>query len=172
MENIIKNQNENYMKLYNNCNKKILNFDTKFEIAVVNERMIHEIEHKYIMDYINNNNNEFNKINNNIMNNINEVNKNSFEINQKVINRINTLQNMITDMTKNNYILFNKLENNGNEIASKQILNEIMFKLEDEFILKEINKIKQNDININNNLKKIKYKNKKMSNCLLHLYLY
>ena len=163
MENIIKNQNENYMKLYNNCNKKILNFDTKFEIAVVNERMIHEIEHKYIMDYINNNNNEFNKINNNIMNNINEVNKNSFEINQKVINRINTLQNMITDMTKNNYILFKKLENNENEIASKQILNEIMFKLEDEFILKEINKIKQNDLNVNNNLKKINDENKNIN---------
>ena len=163
MENIIKNQNENYMKLYNNCNKKILNFDTKFEIAVVNERMIHEIEHKYIMDYINNNNNEFNKINNNIMNNINEVNKNSFEINQKVINRINTLQNMITDMTKNNYILFNKLENNENEIASKQILNEIMFKLEDEFILREINKIKQNDLNVNNKLNQINVDNKNIN---------
>ena len=163
MENIIKNQNENYMKLYNNCNKKILNFDTKFEIAVVNERMIHEIEHKYIMDYINNNNNEFNKINNNIMNNINEVNKNSFEINQKVINRINTLQNMITDMTKNNYILFKKLENNENEIASKQILNEIMFKLEDEFILREINKIKQNDLNVNNKLNQINVDNKNIN---------
>ena len=156
MENIIKNQNENYMKLYNKCNKKILNFDTKFEVAVINEKMIHEIEHKIIMDYINNNSNNFNKITNDIMNNINEVNKNSFDINQKVIERINTLQNMLTDMSKNNYLLFNKLENNENEIASKQILNEIMFKLEDEFILKEINKIKTSDLKeINNNLKNI-----------------
>ena len=147
-----KNLND-HKKLYEQCEKKLQDLKIEFDVNIVNERLIRYVELNEINDRINQTNNILNQFSAQSINNMNLMNKNSNEISNQIIERINYLQNILNQIIENNTKRFSKLDKESSEIQTKQIINEMIFKLEENDILKQISKLKGDTIFLGNNLK-------------------
>jgi len=144
---------DDYKKLYEKCENKLKDFKIEFDVNIVNERLVRYIELNEINDRINQTNNILNQFSAQSINNMNLMNQNTNEISNKIIERINYLQNILNQIIENNLKRFSKLDKESSEIQTKQILNEMIFKLEENDILNQISKLKGDTIFLGNNLK-------------------
>ena len=153
LENIFNKNLESYKQLYDECKKEIKDFDIKFDVSRVNDRLIRNLEIMEIYDSIEQTNNLLNNFKAQTINNMNLMTENSNDINGGIMNKVNSLSDTLNDLILNNKKMFEKIEKDSNEIQTKQIINEMLFKMEENDILNEIFKVKDLNLYLGKNIK-------------------
>lgn len=148
-------------------NKTIAEFQSKYETKFINEKMQRELENEDLQDIIAKSNNDIIELGEITNNQLESMTKNFEKENNLLVHKFNQISDRIDDMNKNNYELFDGLENNAQKIIfnnvktdvenlMNSILNEFETKDKIENIIIEVeNKLRNSELNVNYELDKI-----------------
>ena len=141
-EALLKDYDINYKTLNIQLQKDLATLRSEFGVHIVNERMIHTIENDMMQTQINDLINGVNQLNKNLNDGMEEVKKtaeNNFNI---LNNNINKVNNDLNNANEKNLNMFEDFEQTNKNIEVAQIMNEMLTKVEENYLLGQMQKSK------------------------------
>ena len=141
-EALLKDYDLDYKTLNVQIQKDLANLRAEFGVHTVNERMIHTIENDMMQTQINDLINGVNQLNKNLNDAIEDVKKtaqNNFNVLNNNINKVNDDLNVANEKNLN---MFEDFEKTNQNIEVAQIMNEMVTKVEENYLLEQMQKRK------------------------------
>jgi hypothetical protein len=145
-EALLKDYDINYKTLNIQMQKDLAALKAEYGVHIVNERIIHTIENDMMQNQINDLINGVNQLNKNMTNGMEELKKTA-EDNYNLLNKnINKVNDDLNNANEKNLNMFEDFEKSNQNIEVAQIMNEIVNKVEQNYLLEQM----QNSKNVEN----------------------
>ena len=165
-ENLIKEYENKYNNVIENVNKSIANIYVREDVQIVQERIIKTIECNFLQEQINDIHNALQTCNLQFNENMNELNKGSNNTFQLLEKQLKDQKNDIIKMADENKLEFEKFKMNSDNIEVKQIVNEMVTKVDNLLVMESIQNSKNAEYNI---MKKIEDHNNNILNSIAQI---
>ena len=147
-ENLIKEYENKYNNIIENVNKSIANIYVREDIQIVQERIIKTIECNFLQEQINDIHNALQTYNVQFNENMTELNKGSLNSFQFLENQLKEQKNEMIKMGDKNIMMFEEFQKNSDNIEVKQIVNEMVTKVDNLLVMESIQNSKNAEFNI------------------------
>ena len=162
-ENLIKEYENKYNSMIENVNKSIANIYVREDVQIVQERIIKTVECNFLQEQINDIHNALQTCNLQFNENMNELNKGSNSTFQLLEKQLKDQKNEIIKMGDANKLEFEKFKINSDNIEVKQMVNEMVTKVDNLLLMESMQNSKNVEYNI---MKTIEEHNSNIMNSL------
>ena len=149
-ENLLKEYENKYKDMGDKIDKSLANIYVREDVQIVQERIIKTIECNFLQEQINNIFNALQTCNVQFKDNINELNKGSQDSFSFINSKLEEQDKKMYEMAEKNLNMFEELQKGSDAIEVKQIVNEMVAKVDNVIVSESL----QNSKNAEHNLMK------------------
>lgn len=147
-ENLLKEYENKYNYVIENVNKSLANIYVREDIQIVQERIIKTIECNFLQEQINDIHNALQSTNLQFKENMNELNKGSENSFQLLKNDLEKQRDKLIEIGDHNIMMYEELQKSTDNIEVKQIVNEMVTKVDNLLVMESIQNSKNAEYNI------------------------
>ena len=147
-EYLIKEYENKYNDIIDKVNKSLANMYAREDVQIIQERIIKTIECNFLQEQINEIHNALQLANIQFNDNINELNKGSQNSFQFLQNQLKEQKDQLISMGDNNVMMFEEFQKSTDNIEVKQIVNEMVTKVDNLLVMESLQNSKNAEYNI------------------------
>lgn len=152
LEDILKQNGDDNQAYQKKINEDVSSVKIYIDLQAINEKIIREIETSVLRQNIKDCIDALTNIGANFETNMSEINNNSNSNYNGLVDRINFLQDALNQIAEKEFEMFNGVKNRSDVIEVNQIISEIMFKVENNNIIEQLQQNKQFEIDMKNEI--------------------
>ena len=162
-QDILQKQDKKYQDIHHQINVSLANIYSREDVQIVQERIIKTIECNFLQEQINNIHNALQTCNVEFNQNISELNKGSSNNYEFITKQLKEQEKRMVEIAEKNLSMYDEMQKSSDAIEVKQIVNEMVAKVDSSYISVLIQQSKDEESNIN---EKIKENNEKIMNSI------
>lgn len=152
VEDIMKQHSDANKDYRNKINDDVSSVKIYLDLQAINERIIRDIESSVLRQNVKDCIDACNMIGAKVETDVTEINNNSNLGLNALVDRVNLLQNSLDQILEKEHDMFDGVKTRSDAIEVNQLLNEIMFKVENSNIIEELQRKKQFEIDMKNEI--------------------
>ena len=147
-EYLIKDYENKYNDILENVNKSLANMYVREDVQIIQERIIKTVECNFLQEQINEIHNALKTCNIQFNENLDELNKGSQKSFQFLENQLKEQKDTLIKMGDNNVMMFEEFQKSTDNLEVKQIVNELVTKVDNLLVMESLQKSKDTEYNI------------------------
>ena len=147
-ESLLQNYEQKYNDVRQNVDKSLANVYAREDVQIVQERIIKTIECNFLQEQINSIHNALQTSDVQFKENMNELNKGSKDSYQFLDNQLKLQEKKMLEIAQNNLNMFEEIQKSSDNIEVKQMVDEMIAKVDNIIVMESIQKSKNAEYNI------------------------